>query len=320
MQWMLRLGIIGAGVMGANHARVALSLRDAELVAVVEPNEAPGKTLAEASGCSHFFRVEDVIGKIDAAVLATPTPSHASVAEVLLDQGVSVLVEKPFVSKAEDGWPLVEKAKANDLVLMIGHTERFNPAVLELEGIVQGVIDLQALRLSPYSERVKDGVILDLMIHDLDIAMNLVKSPIKDVYATARTIRSNEEDLAHCLMVFENGVTASFSVSRVAQNKIRTLQITQEDGFINVDLLRQDITVSRVHHSEYLSSQGSRYRQSGLLEIPFIESRGEPLFLQLNHFVECVQAGGIPRVSGEDGLRALELVERVRQAAQSSKD
>jgi predicted dehydrogenase len=156
---------------------------------------------------------------------------------------------------------------------------------------------------------------MDLMTHDLDLACALAGSDVTNVKAVTRRIRSDTEDLASALLTFANGVTASLTASRVGQNKIRRLSITQRGSFVHVDLLRQDVTVNRVDHAEYLSGEGTRYRQSGVVEVPFLEHRGEPLYLELAHFVDCVANGGVPRVSGEDGVRALELAERVLASA-----
>jgi predicted dehydrogenase len=157
--------------------------------------------------------------------------------------------------------------------------------------------------------------VTDLMIHDLDIVRTIVGCAVVDVSATARLIRSSSADLACALLTFENGATANVTASRVGQQKVRELRITQAESFVNVDLIRMDVTVNRVEHSEFLSDSGARYRQTGMVEIPFLEHRGEPLALEQAEFVRAVTTRSSPRVTGHDGLEALRLVQRVLAAA-----
>jgi predicted dehydrogenase len=199
--------------------------------------------------------------------------------------------------------------------LLVGHVEQFNTAVLELDRLLHDVVHIQADRVSPHLERAKDSVILDLMIHDLDIVRRIANSPVAEVQAMRRTLASPTADYACALLEFESGMTAAVTASRVAQQKIRRIEITEQDDFITIDLLRQDLTVQRVHHAEFASEEGMVYRQSGVIEIPFFERRGEPLVLELEHFIECVADGCRPRISGEDGLEALRLATLVAEAA-----
>lgn len=313
---MLRLAVIGAGIMGANHARIGRQLRDASVTLVVDADPERAKVLARTCGAEASTDVADVTsGLVDAAVIACPTPLHAELATQVLAAGVPVLVEKPLAHDVDAAREIVELAEARGLTLMVGHVERFNPAVLELDNLVADLLHVDISRVSPYSPRVRDGVIADLMIHDADLALSLARSEVVGVSAVARTVRGDTEDLASALLTFANGVTASLTASRIGQNKIRQLTLTQQENFVTVDLLRQDVTVSRVDHSEYLSDEGRRYRQTGVIEVPFLEHRGEPLFIELEHFVSCVINAEQPRVSGRDGLAALELVQRITDVA-----
>lgn len=312
---MLKLAIVGAGVMGANHARVARSVPGVEIAYVVDPDLARAERAAASSGARATNDLDDVLGKVDAAVVASPSSFHEEHGLALIRCGTHVLVEKPIAVSVEAGQRLVDAAAAADVVLQIGHVERFNPAVLELDRLTGDVVHMETARVGPYSSRVEIGVVLDLMIHDLDIVLSLAGSDAVDVFATARRTRSATEDLVSALVTFENGVSASLTASRIGQNKIRTLSLTREKDFVAVDLLRQDVTIHRVDHSEYLSDEGTRYRQTGVVELPFLEHRGEPLFLELAHFADAVRNGSEPRVNGLDGLRALDLAMRVRAAA-----
>jgi predicted dehydrogenase len=304
---MTSVALIGAGIMGSNHARVLQSLPTASLVAVVDSDPAKGEVLAAAHGVPYFQNAKDVLGSADAAVLATPSESHADIGSLLLEGGLDLLVEKPIASTSAEAERLVAAATAANRILMVGHIERFNPAILELDRILKDPVHLEMTRMGPFSPRVTADVVLDLMIHDIDLALSIVKSPVADVRAVGQTVRSDSVDIASALLRFANGVTANLTASRVGQTKIRTVEITQEANFVVVDLLRQDVTIHRVDHNEYLSTGGAGYRQTGLIEIPFLEHRGEPLGLELKHFVECVTTRTSPRVGGSEGAQALAI-------------
>jgi predicted dehydrogenase len=312
---VLKIAIVGAGVMGTNHARVARSLPDVEVAYVVDADPGRAERAAAACGAQPTGDLADVLGKVDCAVVASPSSLHEEHGLRLLERGTHILIEKPIATTRDEAMRLIDTAAERDLVLQIGHVERFNPAVLELDRLSGDIVHIDAARISPYSPRVEVGVVLDLMIHDLDIVLSLADGEPVEVLAIAQRTRSSTEDLVSALVRFDNGLSASLTASRIGQNKIRTLSLTRAKDFVHVDLLRQDVTIQRVDHSEYLSDEGTRYRQTGVVELPFLEHRGEPLYLELAHFVESVRAGRPPRVTGLDGLRALELAMRVRSAA-----
>jgi predicted dehydrogenase len=314
----MRLAVVGAGIMGANHARLSQNVRDIDLVWVVDPDAARAATLADAFGAKAASSLDEVLDDVDAAVVASPTDDHGASAATLLRAGKHVLVEKPLAATAPDARTLVGEAERAGTVLMVGHVERFNPAVLALDPLLDDVVHIAAQRISPYSSRVRDDVVLDLMIHDLDIVSTLAGVPVRSVRAAGRAVRSGRLDVVSALLTFENDIVATLTASRVGQQKIRTLEITQTDGFVSVDLVRQDVTINRVEHSEFLSSEGARYRQTGVVEIPFLEHRGEPLELELREFAAAIAGDRAPRVTGKDGVIALELVEAVRRAVEDT--
>ncbi len=314
---MVRLAILGAGIMGSQHARVAAAVRDADLLYVVDPDGARAETVARAVRAQAAQTVDDVVGKIDAAVVAVPTDLHTDVGLALVEAGVHVLVEKPLAGNLADAMKLVEAADDRGVILAVGHVERFNPAILELERLVGNPLHISAIRMSPFTTRIQDSVIFDLMVHDLDIIRSLVKSPVAEVRAISRRLRSTTADLASALLTFENGVTASLTASRVSHQKIRDVGLTQDDCYISLDLIKQTVTISRIEHSEFLSEEGARYRQAGVVEIPFLEHRGEPLFLEIQEFVSAVMEARAPRVTGEDGVEALRMAHRVADVASS---
>lgn len=312
---MLRFAVVGTGIMGANHARIGSQIRDIELTHVVDPTFERAEALASEYGGTPHRSVSEIASQIDLAVVATPTSTHFEVASELIAAGVHVLVEKPIASTVEEGRALADAAAAAGTALMVGHVERFNPAVLELDNLIDQPLHVAATRVSAYSPRVEVGVILDLMIHDIDIVLNILGHEIEDIHCVTSSARSDTEDLASVLLRFRSGATAALTASRLGQQKIRELSVTQESNHITVDLLRQDVTINRVAHAEYLSSQGARYRQTGVVEIPFLEHRGEPLALELSEFVSAVSEGRPPRVDGEQGLRALQVAHDILAAA-----
>jgi predicted dehydrogenase len=306
----LKVVVIGAGIMGANHARVARSLRNARLVAVVDP-DLERAAAAGGPGVQAVASLDEVVGGYDAAVVAVPTPQHAETAIALARNGVHLLVEKPIAATIEQAHEIVAAAAEAGVVLAVGHVERFNAAVAELPRLLDRPIHIEASRISPYSARVADGVILDLMIHDLDIVCSLAGNDAEPIHVAgvSRAVMGDTEDLASVTLEFSTGLTATFNTSRLGQQKIRTLEITQAESVIVADLVRQDITVHRMSRHEYLSDEGSRYRQSSVIEIPFLEARGEPLALELQHFVDCISTGATPRADGAAGVRALALAQ-----------
>jgi predicted dehydrogenase len=315
---MLKLAIIGAGIMGANHARLAQALRDATVTHVVDPDLARANQLATAIGADAAADLDAVLDQVDAAVVAVPSGLHHAVGLELVKAGVHVLVEKPIATTVAAAEELAEAADVAGTTLMVGHVERFNPAVLELDNLLGDVVHVAAARISPYTARIRESVIADLMIHDLDVVRSIARSEVVGVECMGMQVRSDTTDLASALLRFESGMTASLTASRVGQQKIRELRITQPDRYVTVDLIRSDVTINRVEHSEFLSAEGARYRQSGVVEIPFLEHQGEPLLLELQEFVRAVTTGTPPRVTAADGVETVRLIERIEAAAASS--
>jgi predicted dehydrogenase len=312
---VLNLGLVGAGIMGSSHARVARLLADARITVVVDPDPARGGLLADHIGATYASSPEALHGRVDAAIVAAPTEAHASIAVMLLEREIDVLVEKPIAVSVAEAMDVVAAAEKHERILMVGHIERFNPAVMELSRHLNGLLHLDIRRVGPFTPRVTTGVVLDLMIHDVDLANRLTGSRPKEISAVTQRVRSATEDIAACLLIFENGMTAALTASRVSQAKQRQIELTQRDNVIVADLLRQQVTLHRVEHAEYLDDQGTRYQQSGMVEIPYLENNGEPLALEQHHFVECVITRAKPAVTGWDGLAALETAIRIRDEA-----
>ena len=314
---MVRLAIVGAGIMGGHHARIARATADAEVAVVVDHDEDKGRRLASYVAAAYAPSVDALRGKVDAAIVSVPTSAHAEVGTRLLELGIDVLIEKPIAATVEEAKALVSAAEDADRILMVGHVERFNPAVIELERHVAGLLHIDLRRVGPFTPRIPTGVALDLMIHDVDLANWLAGGQPTQIASVTHRTRSETEDFAACILTYPAGISAVLTVSRVSQAKQRQIELTQRENVVVADLIRQQVTVHRVEHAEYVDERGSMYRQSGVIEIPYLEHQGEPLALEQRHFIECVLGRTPPSVSGETGLAALDTAIRIRDQATS---
>jgi UDP-N-acetylglucosamine 3-dehydrogenase len=307
--------VVGAGFMGTNHARVLSALQGARLAAIVDPDPARGRLVAAEFGSEYAASMEDVAVQVDAAIIATPTETHRSVGAQALARGWHILVEKPFAPSVRDAQELVSAANDARRTLAVGHIERFNPVCLDLPRFVTEPLFIQTRRLSPFSERVKEGVVRDMMIHDVDLILWLAHSEPIRVAADVSMWRSDSEDLAIATVVFESGLVAQMTATRIGQDKVRQIDVLQPNSLVNVDLLRQDITIRHQATAEYPETGARRLKEASVMEIPYLEHRGEPLWLELQDFVEAVGSGGRPLVDGRAGVAALDLCERILDAA-----
>jgi UDP-N-acetylglucosamine 3-dehydrogenase len=312
---MVRLGIVGAGIMGSNHARVLNAIPQAEVAIVVDAEEEKGQQLADHIGASYESRLDALPGRVDAVIVATPTETHADIAVTLMEGGLDVLIEKPIAVTVEEAKDLVAVARQCDRILMIGHVERFNPAVMELGRHLDRLIHVDVRRIGPFTSRISTGVVLDLMIHDVDLVNALVGSQPTTISSLTRRVWAGAEDMATSVLTYANGVSATLTASRVSHTKQRQLELTQQDNVVVADLLRQQVTIHRLEHAEFVDDQGARYRQSGVIEIPYLEHHGEPLLLEQRHFIDCVVTRIQPVVGGQEGLAALETALRIRDEA-----
>jgi predicted dehydrogenase len=312
---MVKLAVVGAGMMGGRHARIARTIRDTEVSVVVDQDEDKGRRLAEHVGAAYQPSVNALPGLVDAAIVAVPTESHAEIGIRLLENGLDVLMEKPIAATVEEAKGLVAAAEEYDRILMVGHVERFNPAVIELGRHLADLIHIDVRRVGPFTSRIPTGVALDLMIHDVDLVSWLAGSQPKEIAAVTRRVRSDTEDIVVCILTFSTGVSAVLTASRVSQSKQRQIELTQRENVVVADLIRQQVTVHRLQQAEFVDERGAMYRQSGVIEIPYLEHQGEPLSLEQRHFIECVLAHTQPAVSGQDGLVALDTAIRIRDQA-----
>lgn len=309
----MRAAIAGAGAMGRHHARVLAGMRDVELVAIADPDLARATALTEMWGGAPVTSLDDV-ADIDAVVVCTPTHTHVEVALPLLARGVHLLVEKPIAPSVDDARRLVDAAQKAGVVLAVGHVERFNPAVAALVRLVDSPVLMQFERLSPYTPRIGDSVVFDLMVHDLDLACLIAGSSPIEVSAAGSRVFSESFDIVSALLRFPNGAVAALSASRATQDKVRRISISERERFIVADCLRQDVVIRRETVSEYLDEEGGTYRQASVSEIPTLDRRSEPLAAELADFVAAIRENRPPRVDGDAGARAVQLATQVEQA------
>ncbi|MDQ2052123.1 Gfo/Idh/MocA family oxidoreductase [Natronolimnohabitans sp. A-GB9] len=304
----IRAGVIGVGSMGENHARVYSELSDVELTCVTDHDGDIARRVAVEYG-TEAVGFETALGRCDVVTVAVPTAAHYDVVSDCLDAGVHVLVEKPIAETIEQGRDLAQQAAANDLVLQVGHIERFNPAVRTVTELIDDVdvISLEAERLGPPLDRDALGnVVSDLMVHDIDIVGALLDDQPDSV--TAMGTESGQ--YATATMEFDD-VVASLTASRVTQKKVRKLTITARECLLEVDYLEQSVLIHRNSYPEYVVDDGKRrYRHESVIERPRVDN-GEPLRHELEAFLEAVRTDSEPVVTAEDGIEALETVTTV---------
>ncbi len=303
-----RAGVVGVGQMGQYHVGIYSELHNVELAGVADTDRERGAYVAGKYGIPLYSDYHDLLGKVDVVSIAVPTSWHYPVAKTFLEAGVHALLEKPIAHTMEEATELFRIADTAGVALHVGHVERFNGAIQELKNIVHEPWFIESRRLGPFVPRIKeDGVILDLMIHDIDIILNLVESPITRLFALGKSIDSEREDLANVQLCFQNGCIANILASRSTEIKIRTMAITQRDAYILLDYTDQDIRVHRQASSEHVVTRGAlRYRQESLIERIFVHKEN-PLKLEIQHLLDCVSRRATRVVSVEKELRSLQV-------------
>jgi len=308
--------VIGVGAFGRNHARVYQQLQQAgsvRLVGVVDPNTARADAIAREFGCKSFGSVEQMLtthSEVQAASVAVPTVLHLEVARALMEAGVDVLIEKPVAATLGEADELIRLALEHKRVAQVGHLERFNPAVRATLPLIKRPMFFEVHRLSVFSPRALDvDVVLDLMIHDLDVVLTFVKSEVKEIRAVGLPILSGKVDIANVRIEFESGCVANFTASRVSTERVRKLRFFQAGQYISIDYGRQDVLVfsvgSAVGSRAGMAAERSVNPQIAMTK-PEITAE-EPLLAEIKAFLQAVRERSRPAVSLEDGRRALEL-------------
>jgi predicted dehydrogenase len=304
----VKVGVVGVGRMGTYHVGILAELPDLELAAVVDTDSKNLQAIEKNYGIPGLKNHKDLYGKVEVAVVAVPTGLHYPITKDLLSAGIHVLLEKPCAHDLDQARELFQIAEDKGLTLHIGHVERFNGAVQELHKIVDSPIFVECKRMGPFTDRIKDdGVVLDIMIHDIDIILNLIKSKVVDTYVLGSSVFSKKDDLVNAQLKFKNGCIANILASRVSQNQIRTLSVTQKDSYVVLDYTDQEIYVHRKSSSEHkLSKDSVRYKQESLVERIFVH-KDNPLKLELKHFLDCATNGHQRKVAIDSELYSLEI-------------
>jgi predicted dehydrogenase len=290
-----RCGVAGVGYLGQHHARIYNDLSSCELVGVFDPNPEARRAVSEAQGCREFTDLQALGESCDVISVVSPTDRHAEVAIPLMKAGCHVLIEKPLCVSLTEAEEILRVAQENKIIVQVGHIEHYNPVMTFLEEAVDHPKYLTVERLAPFQPRGTEvGVVLDLMIHDIGIAMSLVASPVSKVDAIGVRVLSKTEDIANARIVFENGCVANLSASRVSEKKAREIRVFQDSGYLSLDFMNQ---------------KGHLIKKSGTgldkKEVPV--EKGEPLALELDSFIQCVHGSLKPKTDGTFGKTALEV-------------
>jgi predicted dehydrogenase len=304
----IRAAVIGVGYLGRFHAQKYAQLGQCELVAVVDGREATRDAVAAEVRTRAVADYRELLGKVDAVSVVTPTPAHFEIADAFLDAGAHVLVEKPITETPEQARALIARAAARQRVLQVGHLERFNSAVLAAEPHLHAPRFMECHRLAPYKERGTDvNVVLDLMIHDIDLVQSLANSDIVAIDAIGTPVFSGEIDIANARIRFANGCVANTTASRVSLKTERKLRIFEDAAYISLDLQQKILTLIRKREG---------VPQAGQLPVSIEEAnleQGDALKSEIESFLDCIRNARRPIVSGEDGLRALETAIRITE-------
>lgn len=326
----VKIAVIGVGHLGKNHARVLRELPSAQLVAVVDANEKTAKTIAERFHCEALTDYKALKGRVDAVTIVVPTRHHYEVGSWAFENGLHALVEKPMAYDVEECRKLIELAKKHKRILQVGHIERFNPALRSIRNAIQTVAFIEADRLSPYPFRSTDvGVVMDVMIHDLDIILSIVQSEVEDIQAVCTPVLSKKfEDIASARLTFKNGCVANITASRISDKSVRKMRIFTADRYLNLDFAgkqawiysktpkmdQPDFQVENVDISKI--DDLMQYVFNDLIRVEqVVIGEEEPLKEELKHFIHAIQANERPTVGGEEGMAAIQLAHDILKNA-----
>jgi predicted dehydrogenase len=296
----LRTAVIGVGYLGSFHAQKYASLPDVELVGVADIDPGRAEKVAASLGVPHHGDHGELIGRVDAVSIAVPTQFHHAVARDFLEAGVHVLIEKPITVTIEEADELISLADRRGVVFQVGHLERFNPVLMAIDGILREPLFVESVRIAPFKPRGTDvNVVLDLMIHDIEIIQHIVKSEVKRVDAIGAPVFTGEEDIANARILFENGCVANVTASRISLKSERKMRIFQRDAYITLDFQNRKVLVAR---------KGSGELFPGIPNVRVDErelGEADPLRREIESFIAAIRSGTQPEVSGLDGRMAL---------------
>ena len=305
----INVGVVGMGYLGSLHARVYHQLKNANLICVCDVDKKRAKKVARKYRAWHFPDYRTLFDKVEAVSIVVPTNLHYKIAKDFLENGIHVLIEKPMTNNVEEAQELIDIAKKKNLIIQVGHIERFNPVVRAVEPFLQAPKFIECHRAGSYKKkkRVKDvGVVLDLMIHDIDIILSLVKSKVKHIDAVGISTITPFEDTANVRLTFENGTIADINASRVTKEEIRQIKVSQEHSQIIMDYL-------------HMAAYEIRKTDSKILKKRIKIKKREPLKQELKSFISCIQNNTKPLVSGEEGKLALSVALDILEKIASKK-
>jgi predicted dehydrogenase len=303
---MTRVGIAGTGYLGRLHARILTEIPEATAVGFVEPNDEVANEVATNLKLKRFDSVAAMASEIDCAVVATPTTLHHDVARELLEANVDVMIEKPITRTADEARALIALAKERGRIIQVGHVERYNPAVTAIAGLVHDVRYFEAERLGVFTSRSLDvDVLLDLMIHDINLVLSLLREEVVEIRAVGVPVLTDKVDITNVRLELANGAVANLTASRVSQDRVRKVRLFGSDSYISIDTREQEV-------------KGYRLEGRKIVPLEVNVEKKEPLRAELESFLECVRERKRAIVSGEDGLAAVELAARVAAAIEES--
>ncbi len=305
----LKAAVIGTGYLGRFHAQKYAALDGVELVAVADINADQARSVADEVGCRAVTDYRELLDEIDLASIVVPTDLHFDIARTCLQGGCHLLVEKPITQTIDEAEELIRIAGEQKLVLQVGHLERFNPAIMALDGVLKNPTFIECQRMAPFKTRGTEvNVVLDLMIHDIDIILSLVGADVADVNSVGGSVLSDEVDIANARLQFATGCVANVTASRASRDAVRKIRIFQPDAYISVDYQDRKIAIYRL--------KGGGMPVPGLPNVTMEHKKfkqGDPLMTEIESFVKTARDGGAPVVSGEDGKRALEVAMHINQ-------
>ncbi|MGG6360044.1 Gfo/Idh/MocA family oxidoreductase [Peribacillus frigoritolerans] len=309
---MIKIGIVGVGSMGLHHCRILNMMKGVEFIGVFDKHQERCKEVANQFHVQSFSSFKEMIKQVDAVIIAAPTAVHYQLLINAIQHGKHVLVEKPLVTDIKDAKQIKHLIADKNLIVQVGHVERFNPAVQQLQKIIEkrNIITIEAKRLGSVQRTVDVDVIFDLMIHDIDIILDIVDSPIEQISASGVALQSDANlDVATALLKFRNGVIANLTANRISQEKIRVLSITETDRLIKANYLTKELFIFRKISSSAESNLS--YRQESIVEkiiVPF----AEPLYEEILHFVQSIQLNQNPKVGVNEATHALEVASKIK--------
>ncbi len=330
---IIRTAVVGAGKMGEIHARVYSKLAQSRLVAVVDTDFQKARKLAKKYNCRAFEKADEILDAVDAVTVATPTSSHQKIAKLFIENNIAVLIEKPLAANIEQGRKIVELAKSKNLVAAVGHSERCNPVVQAMKRLNIEPKFIEAVRISPYPFRSTDiGVVLDVMIHDIDIILSLARSKIKKVDAVGVSVIDEKEDICNARIVFENGCVANITASRLALKTERKVRVFSRQAYLSLDYLKKTGTVIKAAPNIDIVEKIRELKKknrfdllttdwTGLIKIEKLDiDDKEPLRVELESFLRAVaDKQSAPEVTAEEGLAAMEAAQMILKSISEHK-